>query len=155
LTIWTWGKITALQNQISQTLSGSTNIGNMVSGGGIASAFDGVISQSSAACANLLLSQNYNPGLTTVSMDAYVGKNYSGASPQQIGFATVYPATDLGFFNIVGPSNAVVGIPNTVTFNLRAKQTAPSGPQDGAILATQQLSLNQLAAVTLTSSDQV
>ncbi len=137
---WGWGTIQALANLISPSLAGSANIGNMTSGGGLAAAFDSVTSQASGSCAE-------SPtGAGQQTANAYVGKNYTGASAQKIAYGTCYPSSDDGFF-----------IPNggtTITINLRAKQTAPANSSDGTLLGTTGTIANTTQAQTITSSDQ-
>lgn len=114
---WVWGKIVSVGTPISGTLSGSANIGNMSQAGGLTAAFDGVLSKAEVACAAL--------GPTT---DAYVGKNYSGASDQQIASVVVYP--------IQNGNGFCLNSSQYVTLKLRAKQTAPSSASDGTLLGT-------------------
>jgi hypothetical protein len=125
--IWSWGKITSLANLISATLSGSVNVGTLTGGGGVAAAFDSNTSKIATASAQHAYSN-------TASSDDYVGKNYTGASAQTIGYATLYPSTDQGFV-FVSSTNAGPG-QATVTISLRAKSTAPASPSDGTLLGS-------------------
>src|SRR5262245_19254136 len=78
---WTWGKITGLSNIIDRALAGSVNIGNMTSGGGLAAAFDGILTQAASASAEQIASGGPSVPPLTVSLNtSYVGKNYSAAS---------------------------------------------------------------------------
>jgi hypothetical protein len=77
--------------------------------------------------------------------DVYVGQHYSVATAIQS--ATLWPTTDVGFEN--SPSGAVMNI------SLRAKNSAPSSPSDGTLLATTSAIANSFSAVSLTSNDQV
>ena len=92
---WTWGKITALNNTISGTLSGIAYIGNMTGGGGLGAAFNGSLDQSSAASAYLNAAA-YNEVATGVN--AYIGINYGGCSPSAFAMnaVTIVPSTDFG-----------------------------------------------------------
>jgi hypothetical protein len=91
-----------------------TAIGNMTGGGGI----------------TIPTNQNtpYWPSTTAAALaattDAYVGFNFS--TPQVIGRVIVYGSTDLGY--VAGNFS--------VTLNLRAKHTSPSGPSDGTLLGS-------------------
>jgi hypothetical protein len=124
---WTWGRITALSTSglIAQDLAGSVNIGNMTAKGGLAACFDGNTSQ------NIEQAAREDGGGT----NSYVGKNYSGASAQAIGSATVYPTSDYGF-SFAFSEEAFVDQSLTITLRLRAKATAPSSPSDGTLLGT-------------------
>lgn len=156
--IWSWGKITALTNQISQTLSGSLNIGNMSSGGGVAAAFDGNATKATPASASLNNSGGSGAG---AAIDCFVGKNYSGASAQAIYEAVLYPPTDQGFATASytppgGGSGSVQGVPMLIT--LRAKSTAPSAPSDGTILGQASFFTNgpqNTSALVIPSNDTV
>lgn len=128
---WTWGIITGLSNFISGTLGGSANIGDMTFAGGLAAAFDGNTVQSFANSAGKqLVISGVNP--LPQSKAAYVGKNYSGASAQRIASVTLVPSTlPQGFVAY----NTTVAAP-TITFNLRAKNSAPASGSDGTLLGT-------------------
>lgn len=145
---WTWGKITSLTNQISQSLAGTTNIGDMTGGGGLAAAFDGVISQNSTAGAYVATTVS-----GTYAYSNYVGRNFSGASAQKIEHVTLYPLTDTGLFSSNNP-----GFTSSIIFNLRAKSTSPANASDGTLLATSGSIANGnpilAAPLTLVSSDQ-
>jgi hypothetical protein len=134
--VWTWGKITALLNMIDRALAGSVNIGDMTANGGLAAAFDDVTVQASAACA----SKASTTAETVLTYSSYVGKNYSGATAQQIAYATLWPSTDIGLFEVdlyaAGHFASVWPGSSWVTVNLRAKSTAPASPSDGTLLGT-------------------
>lgn len=141
--IWTWGKIVSLPNIIDRALAGSAAIGDMASGGGINAAFDGVFSQAAAASAEKTAA--------TATVFSYVGKNYSGASAQAIQSATVFPSNDAGFASV---SVAQVGT-ISITFNLRAKATAPASSSDGTLLGTSGALANGFGSVNIISANQV
>lgn len=143
--IWTWGKITALLNEIDRALAGSTNFGDMLGGGGVNASFDGNTAQSESACSLT----SAGAGILTIA--GIVGKNYSGASAQKIALGTFFPSIDHGFFDDsagTGPSTT------TFTLNLRAKQTVPATTSDGTLLGTTGSLSNTKAPITIISSDQ-
>lgn len=131
--IWSWGKITSLLNQISQSLSGATNIGDMTGNGGLAASFDGVTTQSSTAASRQI---NTRTGSGSLGFSTYVGRNFSSASDQQIASATIFPTTDKGiaFLTVVGQSGT--GGINGCTATLYGSATAPSSATDGTVLGT-------------------
>ena len=154
--IWTWGKITGFTNEISRTLAGSLNFGDMTSGGGVAAAFDGNFSQSAATSAEKLF------GINILSGTGYVGKNYSGAAAQVIDSCTVWPSNSDGFFlpNIFDFFSA--GWSFTVTLNLRAKATVPASSSDGTLLGTTNFTILSTGSadadffpITISSNDKV
>lgn len=128
--IWTWGKITGFTNEISRTLAGSLNFGDMTSGGGVAAAFDGNFSQDATHSAEKTF------GASVFSGSGYVGKNYSGASAQVIDSCTVWPSLDSGFFFPLISNFGSNTWSFTVTLNLRAKATVPANAADGTLLGT-------------------
>ena len=137
--VWSWGKIVSLTTQISQTVSGVANIGNMLSQGGLAAAFDGVTVQKFSASA----ARASNTG-------NYVGRHYAGGA-QAIGSVAIYPPSDTGF----SPAGVAIGSGNPIiTVNVRAKATLPANSTDGTLLATKTFG-NQNAAISLVSNDQV
>src|SRR5262245_64908737 len=78
----------------------------MTQGVGVAAAFDGSVSQSANQSAEVIATQSQTIGTggditISLSIDTYVGKNYTG-TPQKIAVATIYPATDIGFAQMVG-----------------------------------------------------
>lgn len=151
--IWTWGKITSLTTVIDPALSGSANIGDMTGDGGVAASFDGVFSKPSTTCSREDLNGGFTlPGL--ISVDSYVGKNYSGASDQKIALATVYPSSNHGFAFGQFTSGSNVVLDPKVTLNLRAKATAPTSESDGTLLGTTGQIANTSASVTIVSNDQ-
>lgn len=90
-----------------------TNIGNLITNGGLAAAFDGVTSQASAACA------------AVAGVSGYIGKTL--ASPKYFGRALIYGGNNIGFCN----NNP------TTTINIRGKQgAAPSSGSNGTIVGT-------------------
>ncbi len=153
--IWSWGKITALGNQISQATG--TAIGTMTSGGGLAAAFDSVISQPVASSAEAIQSFDWNGqfGQSTHSfnLDAYVGKNYTGTS-KQISSVTVYPTTNAGLF-LSQAQSVVTTISSSLILKLRAKATAPASASDGTLLGSVGVSPPATAPVTIPSNDAV
>lgn len=147
--IWTWGKITALSNVIDRSLAGSVAIGNMIAGGGISAAFDGIFSKINSACAANVFVGSGLPG-NIITLTSYVGKNFTAATPQTIAQAVAYPSSDLGF----GSASINVGdYTINIVFNLRAKSTPPASSSDGTLLATK-TTVNTLQPITLVSNDQ-
>lgn len=157
---WTWGRITGLSNIIDRALAGSVDIGDMVNDGDLAASFDGVTSQDHTHSSASLTSYS-GAVVTTFSFSGYIGKNYSGASAQQIGSATLYPSSDNGLFDITAFNLAAQGFPLgtnfTTTVNLRAKQTAPANAADGTLLGSFSPGANvtQLVSFAITSNDPV
>lgn len=147
--IWTWGRITGLTNVINPQLSGSVAIGDMIDGGGLAAAFDGVFSKIGTASAGDVFVNHANPG-DVVTLTSYVGKNYTGASAQKIAQAVVYPSSDLGlgFVSINIGDYAV-----SIILNLRASNS-PSLSSSGGVLLGTQTTFNTTTPITLISSDQ-
>lgn len=153
--IWTWGKITSLSN----TISGATGtvIGNMSSGGGNSAAFDSVLQKNRPNSAQLGVSGGAVPPITTLSADAYVGKNFTGSAKQITG-VTVYPSSDSGFGIGTYNQNSDRGpvsqqfSPLTFTLNLRGKASAPSSASDGTVLGTTRFN-NTTSPVTVSSND--
>lgn len=140
---WTWGRITSLSTSglIDPALSGSTSIGNLLDGGGLAALFDGTINKVVANCANKLNASNgFN--------DAYGGKNFSGASAQTISSVVVYPSTDDGYISNEG------GVSN-ITFELYGKSTAPASASDGTLLGSTTIGSDSEVPVTVVSTDTV
>lgn len=149
---WTWGKITGLSNIIDRALSGSTNIGDMASGGGLAGAFNGNFSQVASTSAQLPYPGGsvVNPDIT-VTNNSYVGKDYTGASSQRIASATVYPSSDFGlFFATYTPGSSVSAF---FEINLYASNSAPSTSNDGTLLGTLRSTLNTTSPITIQSND--
>lgn len=155
--VWTWGKITSLLNVISPTLAGSSNFGNLTQNGGINAAFDGVFSKSLGTCARLQYSQSgFFLAGTIVSLNTYVGKNFSGASAQRIQSAVVYPSSDEGFGKgaLVSTDTGLFNLmPTEFLFNLRASQTPPTSSSNGTLLGTVGPFITA-SAVSITSNDQ-
>lgn len=152
---WTWGKIAGLLNLISGTLSGSTNIGTLTQNGGLSAAFDGVVEKASSAAAYFQNGGSITLG-GTFSTTKYVGKNYTSASAQSVGFVTLVPSTDVGLVTQTCPAVCEID----VQYNLRAKSTAPSSSSDGTLLgqATRHTASNtnyfDTSALTIVSNDQ-
>lgn len=126
---WTWGRITAISTTgvISGTLAGSTNIGDMTGGGGLAAAFDGTVNAEASAAQS-----------AAGVLGCYVGKNYTTPGAQTISSCVVSPPSGMNFevfsggaFSAFGGNTATV-----LTFKLRAKATAPSSRSDGTLLGT-------------------
>lgn len=156
---WTWGRIIGLLNTISGTLAGSTNIGTMTSGGGLAAAFDGVVSKTSILSAASPAHSGNLGGGTTFTVTDYAGKNYTGASDQKISSATVTPSTDLGFCTVTGVSTVSGLVLDlvafgfvTLTFNLRGKASAPASSSDGTLIG-QTVTSNFTNTVIISSTD--
>ena len=97
------------------TPTGST-FGNMTGNGGLAAAFNGVVSSASAACAYI------NPG------PGYVGKAFSSAQP--ITRVIVTSSTGAGYNGWTNDAGA------TVTISVYGKSSLPSTPTDGTLIAT-------------------
>lgn len=151
--IWTWGKITGLSNIINRALSGSTSIGDMTSGGGLAAVFDGNFSQTAAASAEKVITALSLPG--TITLSSYAGKNYTSASDQAIQQATLYPSNDKGFsFGEIAWSHGTSQLVPSIIFNLRGKASAPSSASDGTLLGTTGSIANTNAPITIVSTDQ-
>lgn len=137
--MWSWGRITGFSNQISQTLSGATNIGSMTLGGGLAAAFDGNTAQPWAAGA-------YATALTGAGAQftGWVGRNFASASDQIIASATIYPSTDLGFIPYTG---------SPFHIDLYGSATLPSNGTDGTLIGTTGSIGNTTQAITIFSTD--
>jgi hypothetical protein len=152
--IWTWGKITSLSNAISP--SGHTSIGTMTGGGGLAGAFNGVLSQPAASSAELSVSGTGSFGPTSqITISSYAGKNFSGG--QAIQHVALYPSSDAGFATGTVTDafgNTSVADVFSVTFNLRGKATLPANSADGTLLATSGALTNPNSTINLVSSDQ-
>ncbi len=149
--LWSWGRITALLNQISQTLAGAANIGDMTSGGGLAASYDGLLNQTDTAGSYKLVEG------TGAAFSAYIGRNYSGASAQAISFATIHPSSNLGLYKnkVLFGSSEIAEALQTVTVNLRAKATLPANAADGTLLGTTTLTANLTSPLTIASSNTV
>lgn len=142
--LWTWGKITGLANFIAAATG--TAIGTMTGGGGVAAAFNGTTGQNAAASASLTQA--------ALSVDGYVGKNYTGAGGEAIDHATVYPSTDQGLFTSTNTFGTLVNnnLVTSVVLNLRGKNTAPASASDGTVLGTVTLNANTFSAVNIVST---
>jgi len=147
--IWTWGKIIALSNIIDRQLAGSVTIGSM---SGSSAAFDGVFSKVWSSSAVQSVSGGSFSG--SITLDGYVGKNYSGASAQKIQQVTVYPTSDVGWgrgsYNNGGADQSFA---ISFSLRLRAKNSAPSSPSDGVLLGSASFSANN-STITIPSNDQ-
>ncbi len=98
------------------TITGGTNIGDMLNGGGLAGAFNGNTDQVSNTAAYK------STGDLTF---AYIGKDFS-ASPTTIGYVNIYGSNNNGYINSVNP---------TITVTLYGKNgSAPSSYNDGTSL---------------------
>lgn len=153
--IWSWGKILSLSNIIDRALAGSASIGDMTGGGGLAAAFDGILSQVATACAEKI----QTAGVTlqqTLTLRSYVGKNYTAASDQVIGQAIVYPSSDSGiaFGSMVGGGGVTIPFTTSIVLNLRGKASAPASATDGTLIGTSGSIANTTAPVTIISTDQ-
>ncbi len=154
--LWSWGKITGLSTQISQSLGGVVNIGDMTLGGGIAAPFNGNISQLSGACARQTLTASGHD----VVLSSYDGQNFTAPGAQKIASATVYPSSDAGFalgqISLFGGGfQSGAGNSTTVIFNLRASQTAPANSANGTLLGTTGTINTLTNSVSIQSNDQV
>lgn len=156
--VWTWGKITGLSNAISG--STGSNIGSMTGGGGLAGAFDGNLLKNNTASALQSIGGsgvNIDNGLS-LSIDGYVGKNYSSGS-QKIDHVVINPSIDAGFgvgaytvFNSGFQLGSFTFSPIFV-LNLRASNSAPASPSNGTLLGTSGTIVNTLSPITINSSD--
>lgn len=153
--IWTWGRITGLSNIINRNLSGSVAIGDMTKFNGVTAAFDGIFSKSISSCAAQTESGGSLPAGTQITINGFVGKNFAGATPQQIQQVSVYPSVDrgFGFGNYLDLHGNQQSFFPTYIVNLRAKQTAPTSSSDGTLLGTTSFS-GSSSAVTILSADQ-
>lgn len=140
--IWTWGKILSLSNIIDRALAGSASIGDMTSGGGLAAAFDGVISQVASASAEKATSGS-------ASLSSYVGKNYAAASDQAISQATLYPSSDMGLVFGTGEGWTLASL----VVNLRGKASLPANAADGTLIGSTGAIGDTTAPINITSVD--
>jgi hypothetical protein len=158
--IWTWGKITSLSNAISG--STGSNIGNLTGGGGLAAAFDGNPNKSLTGSAENSQAGGAEPYFTILTLDSYVGKNYTSESGEQIDHVVVYPTLDQGlgggsytweytFISPQGPFTSPMG--TGFTLNLRASATLPASPGSGTLLGTVSVTGNTFDPITINSSD--
>ena len=161
--IWTWGKITSLLNVIDRVLAGSVQIGDMISGGGLNAAFNGVFAQLAASSAQNSVSASGPPGFvpaeTRIVLNTFVGKNYTGAAPRAIQQATVFPTSDRGltfgqYHDAFFARDIQFNTNMTIHLNLRGSMVAPANSSDGTLLGTQQV-VPTTSAVTIISNDQV
>lgn len=146
---WTWGKITETSVTTSIPgiidLTGFSTIGNMLTN--INNAFDGNLFQQAGA-ANGAAFGGYNGGFR------YAGKNFTGSS-KKVSFARVYPATFNSASKPEGFYQQNDGTKRSGQLYLYAKQTAPSGPQDGTFLGSVTVNAGQTSAANISSSDPV
>lgn len=158
--IWTWGRISSLSNVIDRALAGSVAFGDMTLFNGPSGAFDGSFSKIASSCAGKQVSGGSTtppiPAGSTFSVTGYVGKNYSGATPQAIQQATVYYASDLGFgtgqYSFSGGTTYSFNL--FYTINLRANHTAPVTSSDGTLLGSSSFS-GSPQNTTIISNDNV
>lgn len=154
--LWSWGKITGLSTTIDRALAGSVAIGDMINGGGLGAAFDGVFAQSASASAEKVTLGGFTSGGVILTQSSFVGKNYTASvgAGQKIQAATVYPSSDGGFASGGYTDTGGTGFTFTtsIQLNLRGKATAPVSPADGTLLATNAIA-NTLSPVTLISND--
>lgn len=150
---WSWGKITGLLNVIDPALAGSTLIGDLASGGSVASAFDGTTTQVVTASA-------YHSDSPASAFYNYLGKNFTANGGKAIGVATITLPTDLESqtyqYQVVtsGGNFYLGGIITYFTFNLRGKATAPGSSSDGTLLGTSGQLASPNGQVSIISSDQ-
>lgn len=103
---------------IAFNAAGSTNVGNMTGGAGIAAAFDNTTSQAAASSARL----------ATAGVIQWVGKDYGSGNSHRI-----------GRFRVFGPNNATLsGGGGTITVRLYGSNvsTGPTSPQDGVQISS-------------------
>ena len=96
----------------------------------------------SAAPSNTNVWSNIGGTLTNVTVDCYVGQNFS-SSAKEIQQVTVYPSNDQGF--AVFPFISLV-------INLWASNSLPSSPSNGTLIGTTTLTSNQTASVSIPSN---
>lgn len=115
------GRVMPTAGSVVQIAQGTgVAIGNLTANGGLAAAFDGVTSQSYAACAR---------SVNTTDTSGWIGKNYSGGA-KRLDHVTFWGSNDVGL-------NGANGGASTVTLRLRAKNgSAPASRTDGTLLAT-------------------
>jgi hypothetical protein len=155
--IWTWGKITSLANAISGSIPGGVIFGNMLT---LAASFDGNYPKPASGSTGIQNTWNFlaAPGTIFSVTGAYVGMNYTGASPQAIDHVTIYPSSDLGIADgnyTTVPYNLHLKFAPSVTINLRAKNSAPANSSDGTLLGTIGPIGNTTSAITIISTDQI
>ena len=148
--IWSWGKITALNNLIDPFLAGSVAIGNMTGGASVGAAFDGNTNKTSTLSATIDSAPD--------SGDFFVGKDYTVPGARAVTLATIYPPSDQGFatgqiFSTI--SGIFFNIEPQVTLNLRASNVAPLNPFDGTLLGTTGVLMSNHSPVSIVSSDTV
>jgi hypothetical protein len=138
--LWTWGRITSLSNTLPGVIPGAVPFGTFTSEAGLAAAFDGTTNKNHMACAARAGRSN-----------AYVGQNYSAATPSSHAFqgAVVYPSADIGFISVTG------GGEKTITLTMYGSNSAPANSTNGTVLGTVTLSKDQTSAVSIISTDQV
>jgi hypothetical protein len=132
-TTLTWGNASK-SDTAELDYTGSTNIGNAVSNGGLAAAFDGTTSQAAVDCAALV---------ATTSI--YVGKSL--ATAQAIHSAKIYGSNNAGYYSSTNTN---------MTADLYGKQgTAPADGTDGTVIGTLAFSdtANESVARTITATD--
>jgi hypothetical protein len=153
--IYTYGKIVGLSNVIDRELSGAVPIGNMTQDGGVSAPFNGDFTQAATASAQLTESGS-TAVPTQVALASFVGTNFSGASPQVIQQATVFPSSDEGFSfgsEVVGGVQIDTFTPSVI-LSLFGSQTAPTSSANGTLLGTTGVLANSNAAVTIISTNQ-
>jgi hypothetical protein len=132
-TTLTWGN--ASKSDTSELdYTGSSNIGNMTSNGGLSAAFDGTTSQASASTAS-----------ATNATSAYAGKTLAAGAA--IHSAKIYGSNNTGYVSAINP---------TVTVTLYGKQgTAPANGTDGTSIGTASFTdtADESVARTITSTD--
>lgn len=141
--VWTWGRIKSLGSGGAGSLvSVGTPIGSLTSGGGLAAAFNNNPTQVASNSANHVGATKTLHGAvyTTLVQSQYVGGDLHLA-PKQIASATVYPATDTGFFSRDGLKSitselGVLWRAATFRWYLRGKASAPSNSSDGTLLGS-------------------
>lgn len=117
--------------------AGTTNIGNMTGGGGLASVFDGTTTQAYAASAQ-----------GPAGAAGYVGKQW--AASKVMSQAVVYDTDGTSTVHWNSGSNS-----DTITLTLYGKQTAPTGATDGTSLGSNTIVNGTTTNVTVTSTDQL
>lgn len=149
--IWTWGKITSLVNQISQSVTGASNIGDMTGSGGLTAAFNGITDDPNPASKSVSATVN-------AQYAGYVGRKFngSGGSAIPVSSVTLYPGQPgFGFLTLIDSqnNNALISYPTLMHFNLWAKASAPANATDGTLLASSGDITDMYAPITLQSND--
>lgn len=135
---WTWGKIVAFQDFIPGNYGAP--IGNLTSGGGLASAYDAFNLKNHTITAQ----GNFN--------DAYIGKDFSSAGAKAISVATIYPSIDYAFLRKTDVPDYLSRY-TPIMINLRASHTAPASASSGTLLGSTGSISNEVVPISISSND--